>query len=95
MSGSNAVLGRRRLMLVICKHKEPLVHKIKANNDWVPIAGEWHLMAHFLDGMVRKNWRKIYQPIALHFDIKGLQYKLIMKHASIRLRWTMIIGMQA
>jgi len=45
--------------------------------------------------MVRKNWRKIYEPIALHFDIKGLQYKLIMKHASIRLRWTMIIGMQA
>ena len=64
----------------------------EANNDWVPIAGEWHLMAHFLDGMVRKNWRQIYEPIALHFDIKGLQYKLIMKHTSIRLRWTMIIG---
>ena len=48
-------------------------------------------MAHFLDGMVRKNWRQIYEPTALHFDIKGLQYKPIMKHASIRLRWTMII----
>ena len=39
-------------------------------------------MAHFLDGMVRKNWRQLYEPIALHFDIKGLQYKLIMKHTS-------------
>ena len=64
----------------------------EANNDWVPIAGEWHLTAHFLDGMVRKNWRQIYEPIALHFDIKGLQYKLVTKHTSIRLRWTMIIG---
>ena len=64
----------------------------EANNDWVLIAGEWHLTAHFLDGMVRKNWRQIYEPIALHFDIKGLQYKLVMKHTSIRLRWTMIIG---
>ena len=49
-------------------------------------------MAHFLDGMVRKNWRQIYKPNALHFDIKGLQYKLVIKHTSIRLRWTMIIG---
>ena len=64
----------------------------EANNDWVPIAGEWYLTAHFLDGMVRKNWRQIYEPIALHFDIKGLQYKLVTKHTSMRLRWTMIIG---
>ena len=62
------------------------------NNDWVPIAGEWHLMAHLLDGIVRKNWGQIYEPIMLRFDIKGLQYKCVMKQTSVRLRWTMVIA---
>ena len=62
------------------------------NNDWVPIAGEWHLMAHLLDGIVRKNWRQIYEPVMLRFDIKGLQYKCVMKQTSVRLRWTMVIA---
>ena len=63
-----------------------------SNNDWVPIAGEWHLMAHLLDGIVRKNWGQIYEPIMLRFDIKGLQYKCVMKHTSVRLRWTMVFA---
>ena len=62
------------------------------NNDWVPIAGEWHLMAHLLDGIVRKNWGQIYEPIMLRFDIKGLQYKCVMKQTSVRLRWTLVIA---
>ena len=47
------------------------------NNDWVPIAGEWHLMAHLLEGIDCKNWWQIYEPIMLRFDIKGLQYKCV------------------
>ena len=62
------------------------------NNDWVCIAGEWHEMAHLLDGIVRLNWKHIYEPICLFHDIKGLQYKLNMKHTSVRLRWTMVIA---
>jgi len=63
-----------------------------ANNDWVCMAGEWHEMAHLLDGIVRLNWKHIYEPICLFHDIKGLQYKLNMKHTSVRLRWTMVIA---
>ena len=62
------------------------------NNDWVCMAGEWHEMAHLLDGIVRMNWKHIYEPICLFHDIKGLQYKLNMKHTSVRLRWTMVIA---
>ncbi len=62
------------------------------NNDWVPFAGEWHLMAHLLDGIFRKNWGQIYEPIMLRFDIKGLQYKCVMTQTSVRLRWTMVIA---
>ncbi len=74
MFGSNVVTVRQKKLIAgdmqtfkslwFMKLRDP-----EANSDRVPIAGKWHLMAHFLDGMVRKNWRQIYEPIALHFDI--------------------------
>ena len=62
------------------------------NNSWVPMAGEWHQVAHMTDAVVIKNWRHIYEPIAHYLNIKGLQLKLVMKEQSIRYRWTMIIA---
>ena len=44
------------------------------NNSWVPMAGEWHQVAHMTDAVVIKNWRHIYEPIAHYLNIKGLQF---------------------
>ena len=71
--------------------REKLINA-ERNNSWVPMAGEWHQVAHMTDAVVIKHWRHIFEPIAHYLNIKGLQLKLVMKEQSIRYRWTMIIA---
>ena len=71
--------------------REKLIHA-ERNNSWVPMAGEWHQVAHMADAVVIKHWRHIFEPIAHYLNIKGLQLKLVMKEQSIRYRqsWAII-----
>ena len=60
-------------------------------NDIVPMAGEFHGLAHLTDGIVILNWCYILEPILLHFDVKGFHLSLNMKETSQRIRWITLI----
>lgn len=68
------------------KKKYPSVFK-----DIVPWAGDFHGLAHLVDGIVILNWSYILEPIMLHFDVKGFHLKLNMKETSQRIRWIILI----
>ena len=55
------------------KARQP--HKYR---DFVCVAGEFHGLAHLVDGLVILNWSSIYSPILLHFGVKGFNLKLNM-----------------
>ena len=59
--------------------------------DVVPWAGEFHGIAHYVDGIVILNWSYILEPILLHFDVKGFHLSLNMKETSQRIRWILLI----
>ena len=46
------------------KARQP--HKYR---DFVCVAGEFHGLAHLVDGLVILNWSSIYSPILLHFGV--------------------------
>ena len=60
-------------------------------SDIVPMAGEFHGLAHLTDGIVILNWGYILEPILLHFDVKGFHLSLNMKETSQRIRWITLI----
>lgn len=68
------------------KHKFPEQYK-----DVVPWAGEFHGLAHLVDGIVIMNWAYIYEPILLHFEVTGFHLKLNMQETSQRIRWSIVI----
>lgn len=69
-----------------------LKHKFPAKyGDMVPWAGEFHGLAHLVDGIVIMNWAYIYEPILLHFQVTGFHLKLNMKETSQRIRWSIVI----
>ena len=41
-------------------------------SDIVPMAGEFHGLAHLTDGIVILNWGYILEPILLHFDVNTM-----------------------
>lgn len=59
--------------------------------DMVPWAGEFHGLAHLVDGIVILDWAYILEPILLHFDVAGFHLKLNMKETSQRIRWIILI----
>ena len=69
------------------KYKYPAKYK-----DEVPLAGEFHGLAHLADGIVILNWSYILEPILLHFGVPGFHLKLNMKETSQRIRWGGRVG---
>ena len=69
-----------------------LRHKFPGKySDIIPLAGEFHGMAHLADGIVILNWTYVLEPILLHFDVKGFHLSLNMKETSQRIRWITLI----
>ena len=67
-----------------------LRHKFPGKySDIIPLAGEFHGMAHLADGIVILNWTYVLEPILLHFDVKGFHLSLNMKETSQRIRWSL------
>lgn len=60
-------------------------------SDMVPWAGDFHGLAHLMDGIVILNWAYVFEPILLHFDVKGFHLSINMKETSQRIRWTILI----